>query len=424
MSLKHAFGTAALNLIEGGSVPAGSDDPVSMHKNIAWLTARNVAKYGCLPISSDHTDDDFIAMTVKLAECLKLSGGLYFESPDSVVYLASFATDGTCIVPELSYNHADHVIEGLSSPKSLTYKMLSTPTDRKAIADAIRCGQFKFLRVANVGALTVLGKIPVTLPISGHISSGDESVREVRSRLETLLSRVSCCLRCTTKELSCSAHCASCSSSRSICSTCLQLGYKHYDNLLRPCRNCITARSKCVRLESIFLSMDSCGTQLKVQKDFTSAADTQRQQEQLSADREQLPPLIDQPPPLIDRDELQNDEEVVEEASGDLIEENRIKTIDVLPMGEGPHNLKSFLLNSRNHIFWRRGDKGPLYLISLSMIQQLAFSDNLDIAEKIRFHLAPRFLEMIDRQDPLNATYYSNPDLISVIVILFRCEKN
>jgi hypothetical protein len=148
--------------------------------------------------------------------------------------------------------------------------------------------------------------------------------------------------------------------------------------------------------------MDSCGTQLRVQKDITTEAASLRQLEHLPSSGTTV-------------EEAQDDEVVEEDES--LLDVNRYKTTSVLPMGEGPHNCKSFLLNSRNHILWRYRDSGPLYLISLSMVQQLAFSDNHPLAEKIRSLIPPRFLEMIDRQDPLNPMYYSNPDLISVLVL-------
>lgn len=377
LTLLFHSGPAAIEYLIGGKAPkegTGSNSELLLKfKNLNVLTVRRLRDYVPRAIGNDQFD--YFALRLLLLTSVSIKDALAcFESPDSLVFLSALGADASQMIQRLSYSPHDHAVVGLESPAYLRYDDVSSPADRKALVDSIRgeTEEHKFVNSLTLATGTVLGHVSIGLPLASFASRGRETADDMKARTREWNVKMSTCLDCLdNNRQDCLAYCESCSLMEHVCLDCQRIGHKFWYPLARPCFSCLNKKIKCVRAGPLFLAMDNCGTQLKLQKELSDEAEQARVQ-------------------------------FTGTQAG----------VEILPAGDGIHNTKTVLITARNPLFWPLGDS--VFLITVTLLADLAFTADVNLSLAVLETVSARNLKLLDKQDPENVKIFTKQKTIQV----------
>jgi hypothetical protein len=248
--------------------------------------------------------------------------------------------------------------------------------------EKIRSGDLTFIKAGAIITATLLGDSPHTQPVAVQFSGEAETASRILETLKEVVKQLGRCQLCIEESTTCEGFfCAECHRGHRLCDSCRTAGFQHWYQGFRPCSNCIST-AKCVRLMPAMVSMDSGGAQLSAQISLSNGFG-----------------------------QVEPEAEVNEAHDAQLDQLSSILST-LVPVGEGPHNIKSFLCALRKPILvFYNG----VWLVFLSMVAEMAHCGSVELSEKIHNILPPERLMLRDRQDPQNATYWTHPELLNLI---------
>lgn len=252
-------GQKGLDYLIGGTVSKkdGSDRlPSSIalfqNKNFNLLTTRRLKDYDPRPISLDNDMDEFVLkITLRAGIALKEVVACY-ESPHSIVFVGGISSDASQVIQKLSYSPHEHGIIGLDNPRVLRADVVADPVKRAELVEAIRAKNCKFLNSLTIAAVTLLGDVPLTLPIASYATKGSESAEQLKQRLLKWKQKLSKCLECLNENQECVSVCVICTHEKTVCVACSDFGFKQWDHRFRACEKCTARKVKCVRRRKIY----------------------------------------------------------------------------------------------------------------------------------------------------------------------------
>jgi hypothetical protein len=295
-----------------------------------------------------------------------------------LVTVVAVASDATLITPELFFDRSTDCIRGLLQQPELRWPDLATPELRNEVTEKIRRSELTFIKAGTIITATLLGNSPHTQPISVQFSGEADTVDRILENLRATVKQLTTCQLCLEDGEICTGfYCAQCHRDERVCDSCKVHGFAHWYHGFRQCFHCLKSPAKCVRLMPAMVSMDSGGAQLSAQMSLSTGFGN-----------------TDSDPSEREMDDLS------------------IALSTVLPFGEGPHNIKSWLCALRKPTLI---SFNGIWFVCLSIVAEMAHCGSIELSEKIRRLLPPERLMLRDRQDPKNATYWTNPELLSLI---------